>query len=124
MTSQSDQLRTIASELRRLRGLSPQAGEDDARWYIEARALVGRLEDEFADVDVPEQVWHYLHDADLRVKDPAFGRSQDGIIDSLIASFEQGVIPEVPGVTIAIHPVWLVVVPVIGALLVLYGYAR
>ncbi|QNP40177.1 hypothetical protein [Lysobacter solisilvae (ex Woo and Kim 2020)] len=49
----------------------------------------------------------YLHDADIRVKDPEYRKEQDEALGEIIASLEQGIVPEPSGQTITVHPRWL-----------------
>lgn len=34
---------------------------------------------------VPHEVWHYLHDADIRIRDPKFAEAQLGTLLSIVS---------------------------------------
>ena len=117
-------LREIAAGLRQLRRSSPVAEQSLPEWNEQSRRFADRLGADFSAVDLPEEVWHYLHDADLRIKDPDYKRTQDQTMDEIIADLERGIVPEPRGAAISVHPRWLGVAGLVLVLLVLYWVAR
>ncbi|HEU0154168.1 MAG TPA: hypothetical protein VFQ84_12575 [Arenimonas sp.] len=79
-------------------------------WRQEADAFAERLGAEFCAVDMPEEVWHFLHDADIRAKDPRFREIQIQMIHELIQELENGIVPEPRGATLTVRPRSLLVV--------------
>lgn len=100
-------LQDIASELRRLQQSSPSQREGLDGWYADARRFTQWEHATFPEVRLPPLVMFYLHDADLRVKDPEYRQMQDSALDELIASLERGIVPESRGSSIELHPRWL-----------------
>ena len=101
------QLKEIAQELRRLQQSSPISRDGLDSWYAAGRQFVKWQHSTFPDVHLPPQVMFYLHDADIRVKDPEYRKDQDEVLAEIITSLERGIIPESSGRTIAFHPRWL-----------------
>lgn len=73
----------------------------------EAHRFSEELRSKYPGVGVPAQVWHYLHDADIRVKEPEYRLAQDDMLTDIIVGLERGEIPESACVNIALHPRWL-----------------
>ena len=96
------QLRDIAAQLRELQRTSPLHVADLADWDASARKFSNAL-----GVPLPIQVMHYLHDADIRIKDPAYRAAQDEMIASIISDLESGIVPAETGTTISLLPLWL-----------------
>lgn len=105
--SQIQQLREIANQLRELQHTSPTSVADLASWDASARKFTHELHSKHPDVNLPAQVMHYLHDADIRAKDPEYRLAQDKVLDGIIADLEQGMVPAFAGTTISFHPRWL-----------------
>jgi hypothetical protein len=119
------QLKDIARELRRLQQSSPTRREDLHNWYADARRFTDWEHSTFPDVRLPSLVMFYLHDADLRVKDPEYRKSQDEALDELIVSLEQGIVPESRGGgSISFHPRWLGAAALVTLAAILYWAAR
>ena len=104
------QLKEIARELRRLLATSPTDNSLLPGWYDDSRSFAERLNTEFVAVDLPEEVWHFLHDADTRAKDPQFRATQARVIADVIRDLEQGVVPEPRGSVVAVDSRWLVLI--------------
>jgi hypothetical protein len=49
----------------------------------------------------------YLHDADIRIKDAEYRKSQDKMITGIISDLESGIAPVSTGATLSFHPRWL-----------------
>lgn len=50
---------------------------------------------------------HYLHDADIRIKDPEYRASQEAMIAGIITDLESGIVPASNSTTLSFHPRWL-----------------
>lgn len=120
----ASKLREIAAGLRQLRRSSPIAEQALPEWNEQSRRFAGRLTGDFSAVDLPEEVWHYLHDADLRIKDPDYKQTQDQTMDEIIADLERGIVPAPRGTVVSVHPRWLGAAGLVLVLLVLYWVAR
>lgn len=75
---------------------------DVSAWDIAARSFSESLR-----IALPAQVMHYLHDADLRAKDPGYRAAQDEMLNDIISDLERGRIPQSTGATLSFHPRWL-----------------
>jgi len=98
----SQQLQEIAAQLRELQQTSPTDAADLADWDASARKFTGGLS-----VPLPPLVMHYLHDADIRIKDPEYCRPQDEMMARIISEFESGIVPVSVSTTLSFHPRWL-----------------
>ena len=101
------QLKEIAESLRQLQQSSPTTSDEVGNWSAAARRFTNWHLTAFPDVRLPTQVMFYLHDADIRVKDPEYRKNQDEMLSKAIASLERGVVPDSPGKSIILHPRWL-----------------
>ena len=50
---------------------------------------------------------HYLHDADLRAKDPDYRLAQDEMLNGIISDLERGSVPQSTGAILSFHPRWI-----------------
>ena len=73
---------------------------------------------------MPSGVTHYLHDADIRIKDPSYRLSQDEMLSGIISELERGKIPQSSGVTINFHPRWLGVIALLVLALAYLAFSR
>jgi hypothetical protein len=101
MASRKD-LASIADTLSRLVESSPQSAEGLGAWYAAAREADTQIRSRYSDVQLPAIVTHFMHDADIRIKDPVFRDSQLAAIRAVILSLERGVIPHDRTVTIRV----------------------
>jgi len=101
------QLKEIARALRQLQQSSPISRDGLDGWSAAGREFVKWQHSTFPDVHLPPQVMFYLHDANIRVRDPEYRKDQDEVLGEIIASLERGILPEPSGRTIAFHPRWL-----------------
>ena len=108
--SDASQLREIARELRLLQESSPSEKALLPSWYAESQRFVSRLNHEFGEIDLPEEVWHFLHDADLRVKKPLIRAEQNEMISGIIADLERGIVPESRVASVPVSPRTLLLV--------------
>lgn len=99
------QLRDIATQLRELQRTSPVDFADLDEWDASARKFSSALT-----VPLPPQVMHYLHDADIRIKDLEYRTSQDQMIANVISDLESGIVPASTDTAISLHPHWLVAI--------------
>ena len=79
----------LAMDLRELARGEPKEQAGLARWYEEARRVQERMASA-PDVvtGVPDFIWHYLSDADVRLKDPRYARMQKDMLSELLAILE------------------------------------
>jgi hypothetical protein len=84
MTSGADELRAIAAELRELLESSPRTEDGVAAWTEMAYAAYRRLLDEYPDVRLPIQVMHFVHDADVRARDPEYREYQEHLMAEIV----------------------------------------
>ena len=103
----AQQLQTIAAQLRDLQRTSPINAQGVPAWDASARAFAQQLHSQHPELSLPVQVIHYLHDADIRVKDPKYRASQDDVLNGIIGEPEHGNVPESTGTTVSFHPRWL-----------------
>ncbi len=76
---------------KRLRDLLETPVRDKAEleaWYQRARTLEAWLKSHEIGSDVPEILWHYLADADIRLKDIEYGRLQESQMLTLVTELE------------------------------------
>ena len=96
------ELREIAAQLRELRRTSPSDKSGLDAWDAAARNF-----SEAVSIRLPPQVMHYLHDADIRIKDPDYRAAQDEMIDGVISDLEAGIVSAPIGTTVSFHPRWI-----------------
>jgi hypothetical protein len=117
----ASQLMEIARELRRLQQSSPTSLENLDSWYASARRFTNWQHSTFPDVHLPSQVMFYLHDADIRVRDPEYRKDQDEALDGIILSLERGIVPmSSSGGSLSFHPRWLGVTALVILAVVLW----
>jgi hypothetical protein len=78
----------LANDLQCLHDMATSSPRDLKIWYENARNVHERLmKSSESDLGpVPEMVWHYLSDADIRLKDIAYREVQDEEIVKIISS--------------------------------------
>jgi len=109
MTTASN-LREIAQELRRLQRYSPTCHNELADWYADSRRFVEWQHSKFPEVELPSEVMSYLHDADIRLKDPDYRMAQDKALEQVIYCLNLGIVPGPIQTTISIHPRWIAII--------------
>lgn len=62
-------------------------------WYVAAQQLATWVKATPSLAEVPHFFWHYISDADIRLKDPRYGRDQDERVWELIPILESGAYP-------------------------------
>jgi hypothetical protein len=65
----------LLRDLQRLDALPLSTAADVEAWYRAARDVVERLRAN-PEMEVPELVWHYLSDADIRSRDDEYAQAQ------------------------------------------------
>jgi hypothetical protein len=116
------ELEVVAQHLRELVAMSPtQDGPAMEAWYVDSDRIYKKLLRNHPTVHLPIQVMHYVHDADIRVRDADYRASQTRMMEEIILSLERGVIPESSGVTISVRLRTVVVTAFV--VLVLVGLA-
>lgn len=96
MECNRDQLKEVAARLRELQSSSPVVKADLEGWNERARQF-----DEDLPVNLPPSVMHYLHDADIRITDSSYRRSQDSALSEVIAMLESGSVPRTSSMDIS-----------------------
>jgi hypothetical protein len=118
MASRID-LANIASRLSRLVESSPQKCEGLEAWYAAAREADAQIRAKYPDVNLPPLVMHFMHDADIRIKDSAFRDAQLSAIREVIWNLERGTVPQAHGANVrlsvrgAIIGIGLIVIAVV-----------
>jgi hypothetical protein len=77
----------FADELERLLGLPLQPKEAQRQWYEEARNLQ-KVMQQYPDVEIPHEIWHFFSDADIRSKprELEYRDAQEQIVRDFIRS--------------------------------------
>lgn len=66
----------------------------------------------------------YLHDADIRIKDSNYRKTQDEALDEVISCLERGIIPESRTSAISLHPSWLGAIALVVLAVIFYWLVR
>lgn len=85
----------LGRDLSVLADITVASKSDLGAWYQRAKAVQERLSCSDPEVlgSVPEFVWHYLSDADIRFKDSEYAALQERMVKSLISYLKRGVMP-------------------------------
>lgn len=61
--------------------------EERAAWYAEADKLRAQLSEDYKEVydSLPNEIEHYLVDADIRAKDPGYAKYQADLLSDLLS---------------------------------------
>lgn len=100
----AQQLQAVAKQLRELQRTSPTDALGLSAWDASARAFTQELCTRYPDISLPAGVLHYLHDADIRVKDAQYRISQDEMLGNIVSDLERGIIPESTCASLSLHP--------------------
>ena len=89
MENQDDSVKRLALALTELVKFVPTNQDQLSNWYDKAHVLgeSGLM------IDAPHFVWHYLSDADIRMKEPEYAEMQNRRINELIDYLNRGVMP-------------------------------
>ena len=91
----TDALRQAGRTLRELAESTPVDRDELAAWYERARQFEAVLRSDSGALSdaIPHFVWHYLADADIRVRDLAYRADQQATILEIIVALESGHTP-------------------------------
>ncbi len=90
MRKQIDQIRRLADELARLVAFVPETKDDLDQWYDQAQDI---LDDHELLRGAPHFLWHYLADADIRMKDEVYAEMQNRRVGLALQHLRRGVMP-------------------------------
>lgn len=68
--------RRIFSSISDLIEMEPASEKEMRDWYDKAKEVKSLMELDKGDIQVPHALWHYLDDADIRMKDRSYAESQ------------------------------------------------
>jgi hypothetical protein len=77
----------VIAAVRALAARTPRSQEEMRAIEAEGVALALHLQKHTPLSDVPEAVWHFLSDVDIRFKDPRYSEAQLGNLDAALASW-------------------------------------
>jgi len=90
MKNQNGQIERLAEVLSSLVNFVPETSDDLDHWYDQAKCI---LEDHELLRGAPHFLWHYLADADIRIKDEAYAEMQNRRIDRVLQHLKRGAMP-------------------------------
>ena len=80
---------TLAAALSRLLAWKPTDRGELELWSRAAADVFSALKESGSTLpDVPHVIWHFLSDADIRMKDPAYALEQEREVGRVIAGLE------------------------------------
>jgi len=81
------QVVALSKELRALHALPIASEKEREIWYSEAEKLRRKLYEEYKEVydSLPQELEHYLVDADIRAKDAGYARHQEELLTGLLS---------------------------------------
>jgi len=74
--STEDRKRRISASIADLIEKEPTSKSEMIDWYDKAKKVKSLMELDRGDLQVPHALWHYLDDADIRLKDQRYAESQ------------------------------------------------
>ena len=90
----SGEIREVGRRLRELSDSQPLNRTALQAWQGQAQEFRRFLEGQPDLIDsIPHFLWHYLADADIRLKDPEYRESQQSIVEEILGFLESGEIP-------------------------------
>jgi hypothetical protein len=94
MTDQNLQIKKFAEALTRLVEFVPTSNDELKQWYEESwQFKAEHLKGGEDFLKVPHFLWHYLSDADIRMKSEAYAKMQNHRINLLLEYLKRGVLP-------------------------------
>jgi len=94
MKNEPAKIRLLETALRSLTAFVPTTKDEITQWYEQARRLKAtHLRGGEDYLDVPHFLWHYLSDADIRMKDEVYAEMQNRRINLLLDYLHLGVMP-------------------------------
>lgn len=89
MSDEALRIKQLAEELTRLVEFVPATKDELEQWYDQAQKLQeGQLLR-----GAPHFLYHYLSDADIRMKDEVYSEMQNSMINSLLQRLRHGAMP-------------------------------
>ncbi|MBX9402320.1 hypothetical protein K4L06_13480 [Lysobacter sp. BMK333-48F3] len=82
--------RQLIAIVRELLDTEPASKAEMKDWYEKAREAKALMELDVGELDVPHALWHYLEDADIRLKDPEYSKVQIAHIEETIRDWAAG----------------------------------
>jgi hypothetical protein len=80
----------LIATLRAIADRRPQTREDLKQLERECVSLALHIQRKMTISDVPHEIWHFLHDPDIRFKDPAYAEAQLAVVRDALAHWESG----------------------------------
>jgi hypothetical protein len=90
MENQNDPINRLAGALSELIKFVPTTKEELTLWYDAAQAI---MNDREMMVNAPHFLYHYFHDADIRMKDSKYAEMQNARVNDLLDYLRRGVMP-------------------------------
>ena len=90
MNKEFDRICRLAEVLTMLVEFVPKTNDELEKWYDEAQCI---LDDHELLRRAPHFLWHYLADADIRMKDEVYAEMHHARISLMLQSLKQGVMP-------------------------------
>lgn len=89
MSDHDIQIKRLAAELTQLVEFVPVTKTELNKWYDQAQHLY----DSGLLLGAPHFLWHYLSDADIRMKDEVYAEMQNRRVIDLLAYLNRGIMP-------------------------------
>lgn len=89
MENQNANIKRLAEELTRLVNFVPVTKDELLQWYEQARSF----QESSLLTWAPHFVWHYLADADIRMRDDVYAELQTRRIITMLAFLDRGIMP-------------------------------
>lgn len=94
MKSEKNRIDELHDQLSQLLAKDVSSKDKLRDWYLDARHVQDSLTDsEGLGSAVPELIWHYLADADIRSKDSTYRTQQESFVRAFLKLMEKGEIP-------------------------------
>ena len=95
MNEQDLQIKRLAEALTGLTEFVPVSKDELDQWYVQAQQLKDDhlLAPGGLSQYMPYFLWHYLSDADIRMKDEVYAEMQNRQLNSLLKHLKRGVLP-------------------------------
>lgn len=74
----------IINGIRELLDSEPNTKEGMQTWSEDAEKIMRLMEMDHGSLGLPHELWHYIHDVDIRVKDGEYRRIQVELIKEVI----------------------------------------
>jgi hypothetical protein len=94
MSSERNRFDELRASLSGLLARDASSKEELRDWYLDARCVLESLtEPGGLGPAIPEMIWHYLADADMRSKDPTYRDQQEAFLRAFLALMKTGEVP-------------------------------